>query len=139
MARNYKHIYIYSNYDSNNNDFEISDNKISDNKISDDKIIVTKNIDFNQRFNNQSQKKIKATNYNTTINFDKLHSKMTKKRGQYQSYQKLILKNEKQLIIKELIKGKQGIIAKIHKKTNIPKSTLCNWKISYDASNIRRG
>ena len=64
---------------------------------------------------------------------------MTKKRGQYQSYQKLISKNEKQLIIKELIKGKQGIIAKIHKKTNIPKSTLCNWKISYDASNIRRG
>ena len=77
-----------SNYDNNNNDFEISDNKISDNKISDDKIIVTKNIDFNQRFNNQSQKKIKATNYNTTINFNKFHSKMTKKRGQYQSYQK---------------------------------------------------
>ena len=41
---------------------------------------------------------------------------MTKKRGQYRSYQKLISKNEKQLIIKELIKGKRGIIAKTHKK-----------------------
>ena len=131
----------YNNeYNNNNdkNDIEMSDSK---SEISND-IYIEQQIDFDKRFYNNLNKKINQINQINQIkilNYDKISKKISSKRGPYRNYKNILSKNNKHLIIKQLINGKHGIITKIHNKTNIPKSTLRNWKINYNANQIHRG